>query len=152
MKKLILLGLMLLQISVYADTTNTSATNAIEIGEVERIVDKYADKFTDALKGLAAALEVPAKHVYAILVKQQMVYAIGYLILIIAGIFIVGSCIGLASYADSNNYEFLCVSSFIFGVVGAIMLIVGMCLIPEILTGFVNPEYGAIKDIANLIK
>jgi len=113
-----------------------------------------------ALSGVSDALKVGAEHVYEILVRQQLINSITHLIVIL--ILSLSSYLGL-KYVYKNMYtidklgdkEFnegvipvaiICAFLFVFAIINA-------CIHTEtILTGFLNPEYGAIMEIKSFIK
>jgi hypothetical protein len=110
-----------------------------------------------ALNGLASGLKVGTEHVYAVLIKQQLVSSIVYLITliisIIVSIFLVKYIKALVKTAedayDDFGYYFLCI---LFGIIILIMFIISICHMESMITGFINPEYGAIKEIIDKIK
>lgn len=122
----------------------------------------YSDA-KEGLKGLGDALKVGAEHVYVILVKQQVVYSITYLVIVV--LVLIG---GRVTYSWSNkmhadfikensNHEWgespadtgLMVIAFVLWVGGGCTAI---AVADDIVAGFVNPEYGAIKEIMNFVK
>ena len=129
------------------DTTLTPA---------EKIIDKYTGKAYDAIKDLAEALQVPAEYVYTILVKQQLVYSLTYSIAIVAAIalgvlFSKYGINGIGKAKDDEAGGWVAMT-----IVGTLSLVIStivfFALIGDIVTGFVNPEYGAIKEILNTVK
>jgi len=131
-------------------------TNTAVVSETERIIDKYSSKVTEVIKGLATALEVPAEFVYEVLVKQQLVNSITYTIVIL--LLLITPLLYIKSYykwVDKNDKDsgilwFLWVISTIIPLIaGSIMFLTD---IGSIVMGFVNPDYGAIKDIIEVIK
>lgn len=139
--------------------------------DVVDVVNTVFDKTTEAITQLASALKVPAEHVYTILIKQQLVQSLssllGSIFVILLGLFIVKF-----TYKDLNNkntqwrlkndrsddynhwnlddggWIFLVSLGFTISVVGIIILCASF---NNIITGFINPEYGAIKDIMNFL-
>lgn len=119
----------------------------------------YRTIYNDAkagLKGLAAALSVGVEHVYKVLVKQQVVKAIqwsilGFIPLILFIVF--GKSIW--RWANANSQESDGFSVFLaacFYVPCFILCIIGIFHIDVIVTGFVNPEYGAMEQIMEWAK
>ena len=121
----------------------------------------------EGVVGLASALKVGAEHVYAVLVKQQIVYAIVYLLVLVFSIALLKFAysqynvydvkeIAWAKETQRRSTEIYFHISFVYFlaslITGAIMLLVGICNIDNIIMGFVNPEYGAIKDIMDFVK
>ena len=151
---------------------------AEEITEAERIIDKYSKKFSEAFVSIAEGFQQPAEHVYKILVKQQVIYAFESLFLIILPFMtMVFSIIGIKSemkYIKTENEKIIEYNNkegnynskekltterpiFIMSAVGAgisaifIVVVCTSCIEP-MLTGFINPEYGAIMSIMDMIK
>jgi len=131
------------------DTTNITQT--------ERLIDKYSGRIYDALEAMAESLKIPVEHVYNILVKQQIVEAVIYIIVLVSGIacfFYFLICLSRGSKAsnDSNAEVMFLVKAIIFGFFSFVFLFVGFCHLDTIVMGLINPEYGAIKDIMEFIK
>lgn len=149
MKKIFTVILILTQLSVFAQDSTT-----VQISDVERVVDKYVDKTTEAIKGLAKALQVPADHVYSVLMKQQYIKSItwiatgGISLGVIMMILFLGYLGTKYDWDESMMVIIVVLGCFIF----AIPLFISITQLDVILTGFYNPEYGAIKEISNLIK
>lgn len=122
--------------------------------ETERIVDKYVDKIGDAVDKLAESLSVPAEHVYGVLVKQQMVIAytsIGSLLIFALLIFI---SVSLGNkwdrdWDDWDEFSVYKLWTITFSSFFIISLLVSVLSgVPKLL----NPEYGAIREILDVIK
>lgn len=120
----------------------------------------YSD-FKQGIVALASSLKVGAEHVYEVLVRQQIVYAIVFLSLTIIGFILILNWI--KKYKDdkevwksgssyNENPTGLGVLRFIQIIVALIMIGIGVCNISTIMTGFVNPEYGAIQDVIEMVK
>jgi hypothetical protein len=128
------------------------------------------------IAGLASALKIGAEHVYIVIVKQQVVHAVSNLILVLI---LMGLAYFLYNQSrktykahlvqcgykegdkSSNNNIDLDdsakgVASVILGVLSAIALICGIGVFctsyDTIIMGFINPEYGAMKDIMDFVK
>ena len=108
----------------------------------------------EVLKVLADQFGTTVSHVWEILVKQQMVDSITTIAMIVAmAIICILSIIVLVrakKYSDEKN-DYDSASVITSGVIAIItgvllVLIVPFCL-DNIVTGFVNPEYGALMDI-----
>ena len=108
----------------------------------------------EVLKVLADQFGTTVSHVWEILVKQQMVDSITTIAMIVAmAIICILSIIVLVrakKYSDEKNdydSDSVIISRAIAIITGALLvLIVPFCL-DNIVTGFVNPEYGALMDI-----
>lgn len=169
MKKIILFLMLIIlatigEQTVQAATVDTSSvTTELTIPDSTKLTAKevYED-IKAGITGLATALKTPAEHVYAILCKQQIVKAvIGIFMFLIPLIFIICSLRYGSFVVDWDEWiikdgrsQFSPVIFFTCGIIGIIFMIIffigGYHL--DILQGFINPEYGAIKDIANFIK
>lgn len=116
--------------------------------------------------GLSSALKVGAVHVYEVLIKQQYVTSIVNIIVLLL-LF----CIAITSfkffvknqrrtlnkgddwYSDNWGDHTSIILPMVVCIVFSISFLANFCCnIKEIITGFVNPEYGAMKDIINFVK
>jgi hypothetical protein len=122
----------------------------------------YSD-FKYGITALAASLKVGAEHVYEVLVKQQIVYSIIWTIVLIIGIVFIS--IWLYRYKDdkemwekeSNSHYTkdptgLGVFRSMQVFCGILLFIFGILNIDTIITGFINPEYGALKDVIDMVQ
>ena len=150
--------------TVQAATVDTSSvTTELAIPDSTKLtVKEVYEDIKAGITGLATALKTPAEHVYAVLCKQQIVKAvIGIFMFLMLLIFIICS-LKYGSFVEDWEYgtvkdgrpEFSAAVSVIFGILGIIFMLVFFIgnYHLDILQGFINPEYGAIKDIANFIK
>lgn len=101
------------------------------------------------INGLAQSLKVPATHVYSVMIKQQTVGAITWLIVdiflfLVALFFII---VWTLDKKDDRNEWWGVPVVFII-----IFLIFIFFNLSNIVGGFVNPEYGAIKEIISFVK
>ena len=134
-----------------------SATQSIkEIDTSSTFKAMYSD-FKYGITALAGSLKVGAEHVYEVLVKQQIVYSIIWLLVLIIGITFI--CIWLYRYKDDKEEWENRQDATALGVFrtlqlfcGALMFILGMINIDTIITGFINPEYGALKEVIEMVK
>lgn len=108
--------------------------------------------------GLASALKVGAEHVYKVIVKQQVVNAITYVVIILVLLILClrfWSMHKTAVAKHGNHWEYYAsavvplVGSIITGLIAIIMFIRTS---NDIVMGLVNPEYGAMKDILEFVK
>lgn len=132
--------------------------------------------FTEKLESLAKSLQVPAEHVYKVLVQREVLNAWSILITILLCYIIAGIIlkITLKFYNNKNrlwrlnnsdsyhlkedpNYSYYTldedwwiVGVIVSGVIFVITLICTLCYASDITIGLFNPEYGAIKEIMNL--
>jgi len=155
MKKLILL-LLLFSISILGYSQNAVEQTAANVADVKEAVDAVKQAttqvnptvvyFTEKLQELAKSLKVPAEHVYSVLVKQQIVFSWTLTTInIIVLLLVIGLWIALL-LDKKNQDEWWGVP--VFFTVAFIALFAGT--IHLIVSGFMNPEYGAIKEIMQL--
>lgn len=114
----------------------------------------YEDVKT-GMAGLAAGLKVGVSHVYEVLVKQQLVMAITYCLWLPFGIGLIFLFIKAYRHLDANDrFDEPGRALFLIfgGILSMVPLVIFMCNMDTIVTGFVNPEYGAIRDIINFVK
>lgn len=174
MKKVfILLVMFFIALGAYStEQTKESLNDSTIIAQVNPTV-VY---FTEKLESLAKSLQVPAEHVYKVLVKKEVINAYSSLTLFILSflISIVIFTVTLKSYNNANklwrnshldsydvkqnpNYMYFSLDEG-WWIGGIIVSCVMFCLTllgtiingPEIITGIFNPEYGAIKEIMSL--
>lgn len=109
----------------------------------------------ETLQALGESLKVGAEHVYEVLVTQQIVNSITWLAILCVLITSTAICAYYCnkfSSEKSKNIELR--DGFGWGtlIIGTIAIIVFLCTIETIVTGFVNPEYGAMKEIMEFVK
>ena len=101
--------------------------------------------------GMAKALKAPVEHVYAIIVRQQLVNSITLIVVLLAGLgFLLFTYKKISTVDELSEGQILI--TVVTGTAGFIMMLIGLFCIDDIITGFVNPEYGALKDIINFVK
>jgi len=163
MKRIIIVVLCLLSIT----TTYSQDSVTIKVPDTSKITAKLIyDDAKAGIQGLAQALKAPAEHVYYILVRQQIVKSIvnTIIFLIICSLtiffgvrFWVNQRRTITKddewHGDSWDDHATIILSGMFFLVGLIacMVLIGEGA-QETITGFVNPEYGAIKDIFDFVK
>lgn len=165
MKKLIYLMLTVFMVnSVQALSVDSTITdikqftsttiNAIDTSSTFKQI--YSD-VKSSITGLASALKVTAEHVYGILVKQQIVNSIVYLLIFMFSILSFTICYKNWSKIEMNESgnpkeakPF--VITIIFGLLGIILMCVFLKNIDLMIMGFINPEYGAIMNIIHFVK
>lgn len=108
-----------------------------------------------ALEAAGDALKVGSEHVYVVLIKQQMVNSIVSLVIITA--LLIACFISFRVASNLNERDDLDddvpVTFFIVSIVsGGFALIAILFQTNHIITGFINPEYGALMDIKDFIK
>lgn len=149
MKKIVLVLLMALTMtSIYGQDTTV-------VSETERLIDKYTEVIDARVMALAQSLQQPAEHVYQILIKQQTVIAFVYLFLFLLSLI---CAYGIYKSATNKNCKFgeyataADISVVVFSFLTFVFLIVSLLNTEAIMTGLINPEYGALRDIADWIK
>jgi hypothetical protein len=125
----------------------------------------FAKVYTDVkagMVGLAEGLKVGVEHVYKILVIQQVVNAVMFCALALIGsilLILSYKLWGRTKFGTGYNSDELregratdVLGAIVFGLFGFICLGIGIGHIDVIAMGFINPEYGAIRDIISFIK
>jgi len=103
-----------------------------------------------AINTLATELKVTADHVYGVLIRQQTINAIH--IIIIDALLLIFSIICIIVCIKNVNTDLTEVMIATTAISSIITIIVMAGTLPSMLTGFVNPEYGAIQDIMRMIR
>ena len=139
------------------DSTKTAVQKGVGIVDTSSNFKMVYTDIKDGISALASGLRVGAEHVYMVLVKQQIVYAIVYLIVgLIAMILIINWINGYKDtnqkWEDDSDFTGLGVIKLIQIVIAGVMLGVFLFHIDTIIMGFVNPEYGAIQTIIDIVK
>lgn len=147
--KLFLLSLITI-VTISANAQDTAIKKVVDTSKVT-FSTVYSD-VKEGLKGLGSALKVGSEHVYSVLVKQQLIYALSWLLVFLAGLIGFIYAITLISKADFDEGEWKAVVGPILGVITLIISIVSVCHGDVILGGLINPEYGALHDIMDFIK
>lgn len=137
-----------------ADSTYLPDTAKLTLSKV------YSD-VKSGIDGLAKSLKVPATHVYNIMIRQQVAQAISNLLFVL--VFVILSIIfykvGMKTWSEieqtKQEDELVGITIFSFFFCG-ICSLVTICSFwhdySDIVTGFTNPEYGAIKEIISFVK
>lgn len=119
---------------------------------------KVYEDTKEGIASLGKTLKVPAEHVYAVLVKQQVVYAISWLLCIIIVTLLLYLTIKFYKvhpglYEDEDG-EINPLVVFTAIPIIALLVLWGISIahIDTIVGGLINPEYGAIQDIWNFVK
>ena len=162
MKRLLFMAMIvMMSISTYAQkdslVTNTNA---------EKLVDKYLAKVETLVTGLAAKLQVPAEHIYKVIVKQQLVNSLSMLFILIVTMLPALSVkwwfrkhleVQDAYKQKHNSYYSDVTTGYEWGgyVIGIIMpcisFVIFLSWFSNIMTGIFNPEYGALKSITSML-
>lgn len=145
--------------------TNTvfSSTSILAVDSTEQLTMlKVYEDVKAGISGLATALKAPAEHVYMILIKQQYVKAwVGVMTVLLTLIFIglsIKFAYNIEDWEGGTAFEGKSASSIGFFIAFTVLSILFILITTvggypaEIIQGFVNPEYGAIKDIIEFVK
>ncbi len=132
----------------YAEAKDTTSLTTKEV---------YKD-VKSAMAQIAKGLSTTAEHVYQVLVKQAIVEAIICSVLLIVGFFFLyftykGAIDSTEEW--STKYDTptrMVIVRIVQGCIGLFLFMYGICNIDIIITGFVNPEYAAIKQILSIVK
>lgn len=103
-----------------------------------------------AINTLATELKVTADHVYGVLIRQQMINAIR--IIIIDALLLIFSIIWIIVCVKNTDTDLAKITMAATAISSMITVIVMTGTLPSMLTGFANPEYGAIQDIMKMIR
>lgn len=140
------------------DTLKTNTINTVKAIDTSSVSKQLYTDLKSGLVGIAGALKVGAEHVYEILVRQQVVNSILYLL---CGVLAFISIINFISKNKSSEVWFDNDVDFITGlgfirliqlIIGFILLLVFLFHLDNIVTGFINPEFGALEQIMNWVK
>ena len=167
-------------IITYSNTDSTVTNIENKTREISNFVanqvsaidtSKVSHKIYEGLSQLAAGLKTTADNVWDITVRQQLVYSIANLILGIFMFFIVRYIIfsGYRRYVNYNEaynkatnnvegYRYYAIdegswlANFIVGsTLGIISIALFILNIQQTITGFVNPEFGAMRQIIEFV-
>ena len=161
MKKLFLLSILIFTFAVGSAQDSLAVKSVIPpivADQVNQVVDNVSNKVV----ALAEALKVPAEKVFVVMVKQQFISALSESLVL--GIFFILFLLSILTLFNKNSHDYnyhgefrdlnargyiTVILSVIFGLILTINLFTSS---DAILTGFFNPEYGAIQDIIEMIK
>lgn len=159
------------------DSTKVVVKEGVHLVDTSSNFKMVYNDVKSGIAGLATALKVTAEHVYIVLCKQQIVKAVSDLLLVI--ILLTLSYIlynqsrktykahliqcgykddgtGKGNYNIDLDDSAKGVTSVVIGAGCAVALLVGIIIFcntyNEIITGFINPEYGAMKDIMGFVQ
>lgn len=157
-KTTIFITMMMMLMILFANATSAYANETDSLAKIT-FTTVYND-VKGAVSALAEGLKVGAEHVYTVLVKQQTVSAIiwlMYFVLCIPFSLLIYKAMKWAWKIDEPVKQFDTREGSIIAIAFGCSIILLMWIsaivkLPVIFTGFFNPEYGAIKEIMNLIK
>lgn len=140
------------------DRVYTDGTKVVE--KAYEVVETIAPKIEEALKSIGSSLKMSANQVWDILVRQQLVWSICYLIVTILALFSwghflwrfkVGSTQPIQEEPNKGEWKDSNVAMVVITCIIAVSLSITSYLhFEKMLTGFINPEYGALKTIAEV--
>lgn len=140
-------------------TSNDTLVSNIKESVLEAIPDSsvltFKEVYSDIKSGLTAlgsSLKVGSEHVYEVLIKQQLSNSITGLLMLILSIICSIIIIKLAKKAFNEDEELGFITVIFIGIPTMIFLVYELWHMNDIVTGFINPEYGAIKEILEVIK
>jgi hypothetical protein len=139
------------------DSTKQAITETLSVVDTSSNFKNIYNDLKGGVAAIAQSLKIGAEHVFIVLVKQQVVNAIVYLVLALIGIILAFAAYrqwGLIKYNAKGDLVEVrpVVFTVIFGVLSFILLIITIFNIDTIIMGFVNPEYGAIQDIIKFVR
>jgi hypothetical protein len=154
-----------------ADSAIVEAKASLIDADTSKLTHRIYDDLTAGLRGIASALKVGVEHVYIILVKQQIVKAVVNLLIILTLIVLFIIAINLFRHGlvddkviykerhntlsgfDAEDWGAPTWIPFITSIIVVIIFIpMAIFSVEGIVTGFINPEYGAIMDIIEFVK
>jgi len=132
----------------------TAIGNGINSIDTSRVSKEMYHDFRNGVIAMAEALKTGVEHVYKILVIQQYVHSIVYILIVLILVIVPLTYFkrmrlwASTSTTNENGAWIAWVLCSILPLVAGFILFVSTAT--TIVTGFVNPEYGAMKDIVNM--
>ena len=134
--------------TIYTDGKNVVST-------VYNDIKSLSPKVETAVKSLAEQFKTTTTELWNILVKQQLVWSICILLCLITTIFswlhfwyrFKVACENKWGMSGSAHYELICIMCAAISIAGTIIVSINF---NDMLTGFINPEYGALKTIVEV--
>jgi len=138
------------------DSTKKAIVETANAVDTSRLSKQVYGDVKQALVGIASALKVGVEHVYKVLVVQQIVKSITwFILLLIPTILFVIFKKRCYDWCKENSDDSDGISWLVYAGIWIAWLVssgVGIGHLDTIVTGFVNPEYGALQDILNFIQ
>lgn len=158
LKKTLLVAIGVIALTLFSNIVfaqdSTRVNPSVVYNDIKHTIGVNAPKIEQAVTSLAKSLKVTADNVWDILVKQQKVWSICILIDCVITIF---SWIHfyyrlniVQKNTDHTCPDSLVVACVITGIIAITGSIVGGIYFQQMLTGFLNPEYGAMQTIAEV--
>jgi hypothetical protein len=151
-------------VSAQSGIISVAKNAAIEVVDSTKAAINQADTssnfkmiYSDAkagLEGLAKALKVGAEHVYVVLIKQQVVKSITWCALYLVAVFLIVVMVKFSKWAyKTYDSDSPIIIPIVFGWLGVLIFSI-FCIsnLDTVVTGFVNPEYGAMESIFDFVK
>ena len=148
------------QVDKILDTSKDGVSTVYNDGKqavstVYNDVKSLSPKVESAIKSLATELKTTTNALWDILVKQQLVWSIAILLGLIGTILswihfwyrFKIACENDWGRYGSAYYEFICIMCAGISIVGSILVVTHF---NDMLTGFINPSYGALKTIVQV--
>lgn len=162
MKKFIII-LSILLISISGFGSKYVSKDSISNKQSKELTEQIYSDVKSVIADLAMELKVGAENVYTVIKSQQVIKSIvnviEYILLIlmlilgIKGILIGYKCCSTDPYGDKEfDHPLLILCSIGTVILLAISIGIFSSTITETITGFVNPDFGAINYILQLIK
>lgn len=140
-------------------TFGQADSTKVESAQPELTKEKVYQDVKEVLTQLGSALKVGSEHVYGVLVLQQVTKGVIWIIIFVVSIILLLISYNQFQKLEFDNYDSIepkkivhLVFSIVTGVIGVIIFIAAMFHVDTMVTGIINPEYGAIKEIVNLIR
>jgi hypothetical protein len=147
MKKTILfLMLTLVGFGTFSQISVDSTTTVTQKEELNPLYSTGKDILEKTAIGAGEVLTTG----YEVLVIQQKVKAITYLIPLIVGIILIGLSVWFYTKATTENNRLT--PAILFGIIGLSLSIWGSVHWEDITVGLINPQYAAIKDFVSFGK
>ncbi len=139
-------------------TSAQSGTKTVYNDGKEVVTTVYNDaksltpKIANGINEIAKGLKIGAESVWKILIRQQLVWSITILLSLIGTIlswihfwyrFNI-ACENDWGRSGSGHYELICIMCAVISISGSVLVVIHF---NDMITGFLNPEYGAMRDI-----
>lgn len=148
------------QVDKILDTSKDGVSTVYNDGKqavstVYNDVKSLSPKVESAIKSLATELKTTTNALWIILVRQQLVWSIAILLCLISTIlswihfwyrFNV-ACENKWGGRDTVHYELVCIMCAALSIGGSLLVVMHF---NNMLTGFINPEFGALKTIVEV--
>jgi len=135
--------------------TTVYKDGATVVKTVYKDVKSLSPKIESALKSLATELKTTVDNLWVILVRQQLVWSIAILLCLITTVLswihfwyrFQKACDNHWGRDGSGHYEVSCIMCAAMSIAGSVLVVIHF---NDMLTGFINPEFGALKTIAEV--